>query len=326
MSMKFHLKSSSVWEFPLLWIGIKCSNIFYEKVFLFHKGNYETLPENLNTAFQPNFKPVAQILIKKWDCKRKKHLSRRQNKTESHWRPWENHQKCSGDDLLARDRKARESNHFVVLINTTEYFFNYFFLFNEHFATSLLTFSLFCSPHPLLPFINPLNSSTSSDTHLLHYFTAGGGQYPDPCDGEEREVNLSFVKSRYYNYYYYYYMSIFAPCVSRKTIIWKKQKLEVKFRIVFFHRHWKVNVTVYPKMNASKYGWSTKSSKERTRLFSQTTVEHLFYLSHVMRPHFQGKKKPNQVFKLLNIFKYQYKVRCNKDSTGFAGQAWQLWF
>lgn len=135
----------------------------------------------------------------------------------------------------------------------------------------------------------------------------------------EREVNLSFVKSRYYNYYYYS-MSIFVPCVSRKTIIWKKQKLEVKFRIVFFHRHWKVNVTVYPKMNASKYGWSTKSSKERTRLFSQTTVEHLFYLSHVMRPHFQGKKKPNQVFKLLNKISLNISTRLGVIKTPLALQ------
>lgn len=85
-------KFFSLREFPLLWIGIKCSNIFFfsEKVsFLFHKGNYETLPENLNTAFQPYFKPVAQISIKKWDCKRKKQPTRRQNKT--HRRPWENH-------------------------------------------------------------------------------------------------------------------------------------------------------------------------------------------------------------------------------------------
>lgn len=58
-----------------------------------------------------------------------------------------------------------------------------------------------------------------------------------------------------------------------------------------------------------------QKQQKRTTLFSQTTVEHLFYLSHVMRPHFQGGKKTNQVFKLLNKISLNISTRLDVIKT-----------
>lgn len=116
----------------------KMLKYFCEKVsFLFLQRKRRDIAWELEYCISAKFQTSTDI-NQKVRLEEKKHPTKRQNKT--HRRPWESHWRCLGMSvagLRAHDKRERQSNHFMVIINNTEYvFFNYYFHFNKHFVTS----------------------------------------------------------------------------------------------------------------------------------------------------------------------------------------------
>lgn len=129
------------------------------------KRQYEILPENLNTAFKPNFRPVIKTANPKWDSNRKN-----TNCWQVECHPLEKALRCSVGycGWLGTLHCITERNHGTVTIKTVEYVFYYYYL-NRTLPPPLLI--LFFAPCTALIWTRPCtaNSPPADSTQTPHH-------------------------------------------------------------------------------------------------------------------------------------------------------------